>query len=95
VLSLPVGEEESMIRGAQTCCRRFLNSVYESLPPTDMRALMTQKQERLGSLVDSLDEGTLNLLLQEGVRNSLRARYPLLSTDILWQLVSSPPEQDS
>jgi hypothetical protein len=65
-------------------CRLFHEATWETLPPSEQEALRGDARESLSGLASSLDAAILTDLIEEAARNTLRARFPLVSAREAW-----------
>ncbi len=67
--------------------RRFLERELAALGDDGLAALREQAREKLGDLVNEVDEGTAAALIDETARDLHRAHWPALSAATLWGCV--------
>lgn len=78
-LAAAPGEPEEQLRWALSEVRSFLAAQLSSLDPSERRALQERALADLGDLVDRIPEATRDKLVEEGIRDLLRQRFPRLT----------------
>lgn len=87
--ALGPGTAEALFRRAAELARAFLEARWLALGPEARSRLEASARRELGELVDSVDDATLEELVDEGARALLRAGYPALSAASLWEAATA------
>jgi len=84
------GVGEPAVTRALAHVQIFLDRTFAELGDDGQATLRAEARERLGDLLDQVDETTEAALVDETARAVLRARYPALTVATLWGCVERP-----
>ncbi len=86
-----VADAEALARLALTEIRALHERAWEALEPGERAALLADARAGYGAMLEDLAEAVQHALIEEAARDRVRARWPGLCAELVWESLRLSP----
>ncbi len=91
----PVADAEALARLALAEIRALHERAWEALAPAERAALLAEARAGYGAILEDLAEAVQHALVEEAARDRVRARWPGLCAELVWESLRLSPLEAS